>query len=368
MNLFSKYRALLSQTWCMKMILCNLLIVVLCLPAVSTFAATQQVYEYDASGRLTTMYTADQKTTYSYDKNGNLIGKHQVVQGDSTTPEPTTDPTLIPPPVPVPTKSGLPTEYWIDHLEQTKVSTTCGGVRVSGWYLNPAGIKKIEIYIDGVFRGRAYMGDSREDVYDAYPAYNNHIAGFHADNLGCTTSEIQRADGTKRIRTGKTYQQVQIRMINQADQVTTYNRSVRVSVVPPADQLPIQYWVDRIQSIPVYTPHGMIEVSGWYLDTVDLQQIEVLIDGEYHGRMVVGSGKSREDVYQAYPAYNNHTSGFNLSSIKIQTEGTPYTQRKSDGTLEVVPNVFNHLVELHMMNQQGDVTIYKSWVKIDLNR
>ena len=38
-------------------------------------AASTRVYEYDINGRLITTYTATQKVTYIYDKNGNLISK-----------------------------------------------------------------------------------------------------------------------------------------------------------------------------------------------------------------------------------------------------------------------------------------------------
>ncbi|MEW4370832.1 RHS repeat domain-containing protein [Paenibacillus kandeliae] len=53
----------------------------LVLPSLSASAATKRVYEYNVNGRLITMYTATQKTTYSYDKNGNLFRK-QIEKGD----------------------------------------------------------------------------------------------------------------------------------------------------------------------------------------------------------------------------------------------------------------------------------------------
>lgn len=43
--------------------------------ALTASAASTRVYEYDINGRLTTTYTATQKVTYSYDKNGNLLNK-----------------------------------------------------------------------------------------------------------------------------------------------------------------------------------------------------------------------------------------------------------------------------------------------------
>jgi len=43
--------------------------------ALTASAASTRVYEYDVNGRLTTTYTATQKVTYIYDKNGNLLNK-----------------------------------------------------------------------------------------------------------------------------------------------------------------------------------------------------------------------------------------------------------------------------------------------------
>ncbi len=45
MNRFSKHRAARFPSWWIKGMLCSLLTVVLCLPAGSTFAATQRTYE-----------------------------------------------------------------------------------------------------------------------------------------------------------------------------------------------------------------------------------------------------------------------------------------------------------------------------------
>ncbi|WP_416235603.1 hypothetical protein [Paenibacillus sp. SGZ-1009] len=314
---------------------------------------------------MTTMSTGDQKTTYTYDKNGNVVSQHQAEPTDSSNSTSSTDPTLIPPPVSVPTQSGLPTRYWVDQVEQATVSTTCGGIRISGWYLNPAGIQKIEIYVDGVFRGRAYMGDRREDVYHVFPAYNNHIAGFHAENLGCTTKEFQNADGTKSVQTGTFDQQVNIRMIDRANQVTTYTRTISVMVGQPAAQ-PIRYAIDQLEQSPFSSTNGGIQASGWYLDQAQLQRIDVYVDGQFYGKASIGD--SREDVYRVYPVYTNHTAGFHIYDMPIVTNGTPHIKYNADGSTQTVSGVFDHQVELRMINQANQVTIYRQRVVIDLKK
>ncbi|WP_158630159.1 S8 family serine peptidase [Cohnella sp. AR92] len=49
---------------------------------------------------------------------------------------------------------------------------------LSGWILDGAGVNKVEVLIDGTVQGEAQYGLSREDVFNAYPAYNNHNSGF----------------------------------------------------------------------------------------------------------------------------------------------------------------------------------------------
>lgn len=181
-----------------------------------TWAAASKIYEYDINGRLSTTYTTTEKTTFTYDANGNLLRK-QVEKGDYSskvnpqapvvTPEPTPtpvpqpeptptpptpvpvfDPSVTPPSVPVPTKSGLTIGKQLDEVSYNSDSNL---VHVHGWYLDPVGIAKVEMYIDGVYVGRLNMGGSREDVYNAFPEYNNRVAGFYRDSIRLTTEGTQ---------------------------------------------------------------------------------------------------------------------------------------------------------------------------------
>lgn len=178
--------------------------------ASTTWAAASKIYEYDINGRLSTTYTTTEKTTFTYDANGNLLRK-QVEKGDYSskvnpqapvvTPEPTPtpvpqpeppptlpipgiDPSIVPPPVPVPAKSGLPSKLILDSPQLSLTSKT---LDLYGWYLDPEGIAKAEVYVDDVYYGRANMGGSREDVYQAFPEYNNHVAGYYINQLKVTT-------------------------------------------------------------------------------------------------------------------------------------------------------------------------------------
>ena len=50
---------------------------------------------------------------------------------------------------------------------------------VGGWALDDTGISRVEIYIDGAKVGDATYGALREDVFNVFPGYNNHNAGYN---------------------------------------------------------------------------------------------------------------------------------------------------------------------------------------------
>lgn len=62
---------------------------------------------------------------------------------------------------------------------------------VHGWYLDGAGVTKIEIQIDGIMVDEAVYGDYCPDVQTVYPEYNNANSGFHysLDTTDLTNSE-----------------------------------------------------------------------------------------------------------------------------------------------------------------------------------
>ncbi|KZE44081.1 peptidase S8 [Brevibacillus parabrevis] len=57
-------------------------------------------------------------------------------------------------------------------------ATVAGNVLVEGWYLDPAGVAKIEVQLDGTRLGEAQYGLARRDIEAAYPDYRNPAAGF----------------------------------------------------------------------------------------------------------------------------------------------------------------------------------------------
>lgn len=70
-----------------------------------------------------------------------------------------------------------------------------GIARISGWILDSSGVGKIEVMIDDIVVGQATYGDSRLDVYKAYPNFDNKNSGFHYD---LSTSKL--SEGTHTIK------------------------------------------------------------------------------------------------------------------------------------------------------------------------
>ncbi|WP_135550800.1 fibronectin type III domain-containing protein [Paenibacillus cymbidii] len=57
--------------------------------------------------------------------------------------------------------------------------TLTGAITGWGWVIDGSITNKVEVLIDNIVQVQAVYGDNREDVYNAYPLYNNHYAGYH---------------------------------------------------------------------------------------------------------------------------------------------------------------------------------------------
>ncbi|WP_016739288.1 Ig-like domain-containing protein, partial [Brevibacillus brevis] len=88
-----------------------------------------------------------------------------------------------------------------------------GTYTIKGWHLNPDGVSKISILIDGTNVGEASYGDPRPDIEEKYPAYQNSNAGFHYQldtrNLVAGTHsitvEVQDTNGQQTVMDGTTF-------------------------------------------------------------------------------------------------------------------------------------------------------------------
>ncbi|WP_242772066.1 Ig-like domain-containing protein [Brevibacillus parabrevis] len=83
---------------------------------------------------------------------------------------------VIPVQVQVKEETPLPARGEVEHPANN--ATVAGQVLVEGWYLDPAGVAKIEVQLDGTRLGDAQYGIVRRDIETAYPDYRNPAAGF----------------------------------------------------------------------------------------------------------------------------------------------------------------------------------------------
>ncbi|MBW5445888.1 hypothetical protein GE107_07430 [Cohnella sp. CFH 77786] len=191
-----------------------------------------------------------------------------------------------------------------------------GNYNVKGWFLDGAGVSKIEVLVDGVLAGQAIYGDARADVKTVFPDYNNGNAGFHY-----TLDTTKYSNGNHTITVKET--------ANNSNVTTLPAITVTIS-----NALPPKGNVENPASGA--TLSGSYNVTGWFLDGAGVSKIEVLIDGAVAGQAIYGD--ARVDVKSAFPDYSNGNAGFHY---------TLDTTRFDNGT---------HVVSIREINNHNNVT------------
>lgn len=161
--------------------------------------------------------------------------------------------------------------------------------RVAGWALDGDGLKKMEVFVDGVKQGEARLGLSRPDVYNKYPKYNNKKSGYE---YSLNTNSFSR--GSHKLKIVATSKNGDKREVETEIKVIDLPSLVHLDE-PRANQA-----VGQVQT-----------VRGWALAEKGVSKVEILIDGSVKGEAVYGL--PREDVAKVFPLYNNENSGFTYS-------------------------------------------------------
>ncbi|MCL6573937.1 MAG: N-acetylmuramoyl-L-alanine amidase, partial [Bacillus sp. (in: Bacteria)] len=167
-------------------------------------------------------------------------------------------------------------------------TTLIGTQNVSGWFLDVSGVEKIDVMVYGAVAGQAAYGDARSDVQNAFPQYNNGTAGFH---YALDTTQFSDGQHT-----------VTIRVTGKNGRVTTLPKST-ITIKNTRG------YMDN--PVSGKTLRGTQNVSGWFLDVSGVKKIDVLVDGTVAGQSAYGDARS--DVQNAFPLYNNGTSGFHYA-------------------------------------------------------
>lgn len=266
-------------------------------------------YHYDSNGRLTNIDSTAGRFYYNYDSNGNLVKKE----------------------VKDPLGFGV-----LDSPAVDKIYTNV--VTVRGWYLDKAGVESIKVYVNNVLKGLATYGEKREDIFAAYPNFNNHNAGFYY-NL-----ELPKEN--------KNYA-LKVVVRNKKGEETVYTKSFDQIVLLPIGQIESPQENDILSYIDINTRNAMI-ISGWHLETVRMKKIEVYIDDQLETPLTSSINILRTDINTRYPQYSNDKSGY---SIKINV---PYGSKNADSffrefTLKVI-----------IENTNGQKTTYSRSLKVSV--
>lgn len=186
-------------------------------------------------------------------------------------------------------------------LPEANSNNNSSSIHVSGWALNKSGIKEVQIFIDGRFKGYASIGNSRPDIKLAFPSY------------GQTNSGYSYTMDSKSIYPGIHYLTVKAL----GNDGTVSSSSININVNRP---MPL---------IHIDTPKGKtyamnkILISGWSLNYSRVSSVDIFIDGNKASSASLGI--PRPDVKKVFPFYNDITSGFTYT---LDASKLSYTDHK----------------------------------------
>ena len=182
-------------------------------------------------------------------------------------------------------------------------------VGISGWALNPSGVKEVDILVDGVEKGTATLNASRVDVYNAYKDYNNVNSGYNYKLDLSTASYGKHNIEVKAIGTDGT----------SIDSIKSITLTKLKSIVD----------IDTPNTGSVVGSN--FTIAGWALDSSGVSQVQIYCGSKLLGNATVGG--SRADVDKAYPAYNTPNSGYSFPvDITSLVSGNNTLTVKSTGT------------------------------------
>lgn len=192
-------------------------------------------------------------------------------------------------------------------------------VVVSGWALNPSGIKKVNILVDGVLKGEAQIGQERLDVDKVFPGYQggkNSGYSYELDLSGISKgTHVITAQGVGNDGTFK-----------------NWDMAVKV------DKLENLVCLDK-PIVGTTVESDRITVSGWALNNSGTKDIRILIDGVERATGVVGIQRLDVDkVFPGYPGGKNSGYSIDVDATKLNDGTHIITVRATgnDGSLSEV--------------------------------
>lgn len=237
----------------------------------------------------------------------------------------------------------------VDSPQQNK--TYGSSIKVSGWTLDPSGISKVQVYVNGNYVEDASLGQSRNDVAKVYPNYTNNVTSGYTASLDI--SSLSNGNHT-----------ITLKFIAANGDTDSKNVQIQKNV-QLQNNLPAISYID--------TPKGMINgssksvlVSGWALNSSGVKQVNVLVDNNQVGTAQIGY--SRPDVANVFPAYNNTTSGYHYDldvssigagthSLTIQTIGNACTSNSVSTSITRPDNMMYIDSPVNLKNVNSTISV-----------
>lgn len=223
---------------------------------------------------------------------------------------------------------------------QNNIILKGNSTNITGWALNPSGVKQVNILVDNKQAATAVLGDFRPDVAKVYPLYNNTKSGYH---YTLDTSSIGGGKHTITV---------------QALGNDGSTQSSNIAITRPNSLLCIDS-PQQNQSFDV-SKQSNINIGGWALDITGIKQITVTVDNESPQNAAIGA--KRLDVYNAYPDYSAKNSGYNynLNLIKLKTGTHTITVTSTGNSGQTVSNTRTIQINNPLLIPVTSVSLNKS--------
>jgi N-acetylmuramoyl-L-alanine amidase len=164
--------------------------------------------------------------------------------------------------------------------------TVSGMVLVQGWAVDPVGISRIDLIVDGQYVHSANLSIPRTDVIESNPDWSgtqNRLPGYQTG-----FSAARYSNGTHT---------VMVRIFTENNKV--YEVGQRTIFIDNTINQPPFGYLETPDSVAVYDVNGSFPVSGWAADVDGIDRIDVQIDSLSTQSAVFGD--PRPDVHNSFP-------------------------------------------------------------------
>ena len=173
-----------------------------------------------------------------------------------------------------------------------------GKVQIKGWYIYGKSIKKIEVFVDNQYVGKADRF-ARTDLAVKYSKYDLSKAGF---SYTLDTEKIN----------SKGMHLITIRATAEDGKVDEKEFNINLGKV-------VLGFDSKIETPTAQTISGKMKVSGWFVYKEPIDKIEILVDGKSMG---TATRSARQDLARTHSGYDLSKAGYSyvLDTRKL-TEG-----------------------------------------------